>query len=131
MAVADAETGELLNVNHAMERLVGWQREALIGKSQKILHPDSGSDPVTPSFARHSNEMAGKPIESQVLTRQGELRDVEIKAAPVVLQGRHVILGFFRDITDRKCSERALFESNELLERVFANLRMLIAYMDT
>lgn len=129
IAVADAASGEILDVNRAMEQLSGWSRSELIGKSQKMLHP-SEPGAVSGSFVQHRSSREGQVIETQLVTRDGRIRDVEIKASSLELNGRKALMGFFRDITERRQYEQELFKSNELLERIFANIRMLIAYMD-
>ena len=108
IALADAETGELIDVNHAMEKLVGWEKSEIIGKSQKILHPPEPGE-VSSIFERHRTTREGEPIETQVVTQDGMIREVEIKAASMNLDGRRVMLGFFRDISEHKRFE-AQFE---------------------
>jgi diguanylate cyclase (GGDEF)-like protein/PAS domain S-box-containing protein len=133
IAVADAETGELIDLNSTMEQLSGWKKAELVGQSQRELHPpehtgEAGA--VTDAFARHRSDMEGQPIETRLLTKDGAIREVEIKSSLLVLDGRRVLMGFFRDITESRQYKQSLFNSKELLERIFANIRMLIAYMD-
>jgi diguanylate cyclase (GGDEF)-like protein/PAS domain S-box-containing protein len=133
IAVADAETGELIDVNQAMERLTGWEKTEVIGKSQKMLHPpepESEPSAVTRAFALHRSDKEGQSIKTQLLTKDGTIREVDIKSSLLALNGRRVLMGFFRDISERKQYQQSLYNSNELLERIFANIRMLIAYMD-
>ena len=108
IALADAETGELIDVNHAMEELVGWQKSEIIGKSQKILHPPEPGA-VSRSFEQHRTTRESEPIETQVINKDGTIREVEIKASSMNFDGRKVLLGFFRDISERKRYE-AQFE---------------------
>ena len=131
IGIADAETGEIIDLNSAMERLSGWNKSELIGKSQKILHPTE-RDPATVSgdFARHRSGKEGEVIETQLVTKGGKLREVSIKASTMNLSGRRALIGFFRDITEHKKYEQSLFKSNELMECIFANIRTLLAYMD-
>lgn len=109
IAVADAETGVVLDVNRAMERLVGWKKAELVGRSQKILHPpEPGSGLVSSSFARHRSSEDAIPIETQIVTKSGAIREVEVKASQLKLHGRNTLMGFFRDITERKTYEARL-----------------------
>ncbi|MDD5056973.1 MAG: EAL domain-containing protein [Sideroxydans sp.] len=131
IGIADAQTGELLDLNRAMERLSGWDKAELVGKPQKILHPaEAGQAAVSSCFAQHLAGADGERIETQLVTKYGELLDVSIKASTLNLDGRKALIGFFSDITERKLYQQSLFKTNELLERIFANLRTLIAYMD-
>ncbi|MBY0577758.1 MAG: EAL domain-containing protein [Burkholderiales bacterium] len=109
IALADAETGELIDVNHAMEKLVDREKSEIIGKPQKMLHPsEPGQDSVSSSFERHRSDKEGEPIETQIVTRSGMVREVEIKASSIHLNDRKVLLGFFRDISERKRYEAQL-----------------------
>ncbi|HCI13788.1 MAG TPA: hypothetical protein DFK12_07465 [Gallionellaceae bacterium] len=131
IALADAETGELIDVNHAMELLSGWGKAEIVGKPQKMLHPpELESTSMTAGFVRCRSDMGGQQFETHLVTKEGVFRNVEIRASHLNLNGRRVLIGFFRDITVRKEYEQHLFTANELLERIFANIRTLIAYMD-
>ncbi len=114
IALADAETGELLDVNHAMEKLVGSSKAKMIGKSQKILHPpEPSAHAVSRSLQLHRTSRKGESIETRILRKDGTTRDVEIRASTMELDGRKVLLGFFRDISDRKhYEERLEYQAN-------------------
>jgi diguanylate cyclase (GGDEF)-like protein/PAS domain S-box-containing protein len=126
IALADAETGEILDINHAMERLTGWDKAELIGKPQNILHPpEPEAAPVSSSFAQHRADNKGERLETQLLTKEGTIRPVAIKASHLNLNGRSVMIGFFGDMTERKASAarierltklyRALSEVNQAI----------------
>jgi len=116
IALADAETGILIDCNPALAALVGRERAELIGQHQKILHPPT-EDQITfsPTFIQHLGEKAGQVLETQVITKTGEIREVEIKANLLQLRGRRMLQGLFRDITERKRMGEQLNEKlNEL-----------------
>ena len=107
IALADAETGELRDINRAMERLVGWSRAELLGRPQWVLHPPSrDSRTPSPGCSRHRWAADGQVIEAQVLTRRGDVVDVEIKASSLQCNSRRILVGFFSDITERRRQER-------------------------
>ncbi len=107
IGLADAETGQILDINPALERLSGWTRKELIGKPQHVLHPPEPGQPFSPSFSRHRAATTGSTIETILLHRNGLNIDIQIHASPVILDGRRVLLGIFRDITREKRLERA------------------------
>ncbi|MBF0503203.1 MAG: PAS domain S-box protein [Candidatus Riflebacteria bacterium] len=106
-AVADADTGILLECNETLARMVGRSREELIGQPQTILHPPQVGNS---SFKRHLT-MGGETIETQIITKEGIVRDVEIKSNHINISGRRLFHGEFHDITERKLAEEALRES--------------------
>ncbi len=101
--IADAETGILIDCNRAAEELVGRERTELIGKHQKILHPpEEISGGFSTTFKLHLGEKAEQVLETKVITKSGEIKDVAIKAGPFELKGKRVIQGIFRDVTGSK-----------------------------
>jgi PAS domain S-box-containing protein len=102
-AVADAVTGILLDCNDELARMVGRSVEELIGQHQSILHPEApGKGENTENFDKHQAEMEGQILEDQLIDRDGNIVDVEIKATQMTLRGREVMHGFFYDVTERK-----------------------------
>ncbi|NLF37819.1 PAS domain S-box protein, partial [bacterium] len=100
IAVADFETGELLECNNAFLDLTGYALDELVGRSQKMLHPpEEGDSPVSRDFALHQSEKQGQTLASRMVTKSGALKDVEIKANAVDIGGRRVMIAFFRDVT--------------------------------
>ena len=107
ICLADAKTGEIIDCNQALADLVGRDRTKLIGQPQAILHPPANDGEVlTPEFRLHLGEKKGQTIETQVVTRDGKIRLVEIKANPLNLQGRAVQQEIFNDITEQKWTEK-------------------------
>jgi two-component system cell cycle sensor histidine kinase/response regulator CckA len=105
--IADAETGILLDCNHAGLELVGRAESELVGKHQSILHPPEELEgEFSRTFKQHLEEKEGQPLEAQVIAKNGEIRDVSIKANILELKGRKILQGMFRDITDQKRMEK-------------------------
>jgi PAS domain S-box-containing protein len=123
ICLADAETGLIIDCNQALSSLVGRERVELIGQSQKILHPPRNSDATfSPEFEQHLTDKEGKTLETQIVTRTGIIREVEIKANFVNIRGRKMLLGIFRDVTVRKKAEEKLRESEEKYRRIYENV---------
>ena len=120
IALADLQTGTLLDCNRALAALVGWERDELIGRPQQMLHPpEDHLGDVSVTFDQHRTGKRGQVITTRVVTKAGETRDVEIKANVVRLKGRDVVQGIFRDITERKRAEDALRESEARYRTLF------------
>ncbi len=103
--------GRVVFVNAAFERIYGWPREAWHGRR---------IDFVPPHEARRTREatqrvLAGETVvlETQRLTQDGRLLDVEIRATPVKEPGGALagIYAIHRDITEEKRQRRALQET--------------------
>jgi PAS domain S-box-containing protein len=117
--VADVKTGILIDCNRAASELVGRQKSELTGKHQRILHPEKNTTGFTSSFKQHLKDKEGQVIETQIITKNGEIKDVAIKASLFDIKGMKVLQGIFRDITERKEAEEVLRESEERYRALF------------
>ena len=103
--VADAETGILIDCNNAATTLTGRTKLEIIGKHQRFLHPDGNGGNFSESFEQHLGDKEGQIIETQIIQKNDEIRDVAIKANLIEVNGKRMLQGIFRDVTERK--ERA------------------------
>ena len=118
IAVADAETGVILDCNEALALLVERPRSELIGQPGRSLHPP---EHLLPPGARRTFEeyrSGGQDVvlETEVITSGGERRPVEVKATRLHLHGRPVLLGSFRDISGRLDADRDVQRLAALVE---------------
>ncbi|BAH76213.1 PAS domain S-box protein [Solidesulfovibrio magneticus] len=117
--VADRNTGILVECNEAAERFFGRSREQLIGRPQSVLHPPHTRlvNGVTEDFKRKATDPRGLE-EIKLLASDGEVRDAEVTARVFDIGENKLILGVFRDITERKRAEDALRESEQRYRRI-------------
>ncbi|MDL5361146.1 PAS domain S-box protein [Halalkalicoccus sp. NIPERK01] len=101
--VVDAETGTLLEVNHAAEELFGRPREELRGLHQTDLHPSDDREYYERVFAEHagSSGVIHDKRELSVVHADGHEIPVEISAASLELGDRRLVQGIFRDLRER------------------------------
>ena len=120
ITLADAKTGIIIDCNPAMAAIAGRVRAELIGQPQSILHPaDPGYPTLSPTFRQHLTEKRGHLLETQLVTKSGIIREVEIKANILNIQGQAIMQGIFHDITDRKRAEEAKIASETRYRRLF------------
>ncbi|MGD2066605.1 MAG: PAS domain S-box protein, partial [Candidatus Bathyarchaeota archaeon] len=121
--LADAKTGILVDCNRAATELIGRKKSGLIGKHQRILHPPELEEgEFSRAFEQHRKEKEAQVVEDRVITKSGEIRDVIISATRFTVEGRKFLQGTFRDITEKKKTEKQLRQERETLENVTENI---------
>ena len=112
----------MIDCNRAASELVGRKKSELVSEHQRILHsPEAIEGEFSRTYKQHRKEKEGQVLETQVITKTGEIRDVTIKANIFELGDKKLLQGTFRDITERKRVEAELRREKELMEMVTAN----------
>jgi PAS domain S-box-containing protein len=111
--------GNFLYGNRKSEEIIGYQLDELIGKNfleLNILTEDSLSKAAQLLQANIEGKSTG-PDEIELINKEGHIVPVEINTNVVQRMGQKIVLGFVRDITERKQAEKALRESEENFHR--------------
>src|SRR6266542_2293182 len=111
--------GKLLYVNPAGVRLFGAKNLGeLVGRCVlDFIHPDSL--PVVRERIRQVGAGETVPlIEEKFVTLNGEVRDVEVTAIPIIYERAPASQVIIRDITERKQGEASLAGEKRLLEMI-------------
>ena len=111
--LADVKTGIIIDCNSAATKLIGKGKSEIVGTHQRLLHPEPERDKI--DFEQHIEDINGHVLETQVMTSQGDIRDVAINASVIEIDGKKLMQGIFRDITDWKNTlEKVNFQSRLL-----------------
>ncbi|MCB2182427.1 MAG: PAS domain S-box protein [Desulfobulbaceae bacterium] len=98
--VAEAETGIIIDCNKAAAKTLGWRKEELIGRHQRSIHPEEEHvGNFSRTFKQHITDKNNQMLEAKVVTQNGELLDVDIKASTLEINGEKVIVAIFREKT--------------------------------
>jgi len=111
--------GKFIDGNKAAERLTGYKREELIGKSFLKLKLLSLAD-IPKAAKLLVKNLRGQPTgpDEFVLNRKDNSKViVEIFTYPVKIKGVTLVLGIARDITQRKQAERKIKQGYKKLQR--------------
>jgi PAS domain S-box-containing protein len=125
--LADAENGRILEVNKEGEVLLGRTREEIIGMHQSKLHPPEKAKEYRQRFATHIEKGRAADYEGEVIRKDGSIVPVNISAAPFTVEGKRLIFGLFRDITEQKQAERTLRESERRYRLLAENVTDVIS----
>ncbi|HKM60388.1 MAG TPA: PAS domain S-box protein, partial [Candidatus Bathyarchaeia archaeon] len=119
--VADVTTGVIIDCNVAASKLVGREKLELIGQNQSIIHPKGQMEGgFTGGFKQHLKDQT-ETIETQIIMKTGEIRDVAVKGTVFELNGKKLIQGVFRDVTDRNKNDHILKASEEKFRNLAEN----------
>ena len=115
--------GSFIDGNKAAEKVTGYKREELIGKSfltLKLLAPGQIKKAAKLLVKNRMGKATG-PDEFNILRKDGSTLPVEIRTIPVKVQGKSLILGIARDITERKKTEKSLLVAEKKYRSIFEN----------
>jgi len=115
--IADVKTGIILYANKRAEELMDMPAEKIVGMHQKQLHPADKAEKYKKLFSDHIRRGEAISEEVFVCRKDGHCIPVEISASVIEWDGKKVIQGIFRDITERVKSKEILQEQKESLEQ--------------
>ncbi|MBW2562032.1 MAG: PAS domain S-box protein [Deltaproteobacteria bacterium] len=94
------------------------------------IYPEYLREKVRAGFNRSTKESGKHVVERIVLRRDGTEVPVEILSQRIILRGKDVIQGIFRDITGRKKSEEKLRENEERFRKIFEGGSLGMAFLN-
>jgi PAS domain S-box-containing protein len=108
MFLADIQSGLLVDVNPAAERLMGYDRTELIGMHQSRLHPEDERSGIQEAFRRTAASSTLVP-GFHVQMKDGRCVPIEISSSdPFHAGDRLLVLGIFRDVSELEERETRL-----------------------
>jgi PAS domain S-box-containing protein/putative nucleotidyltransferase with HDIG domain len=108
MFAFDTNTGVLVSVNPAAESLSGYSREELLGSNIDLMHPEAERERVRGEFL-HSEKMPSRHAGYHIRHKDGRSLPVMISSSKsLVLDGRHVAIGVYFDVSELKENEHHL-----------------------
>jgi PAS domain S-box-containing protein len=131
--VADAvitvdETGTILFVNRAADKVFGYEEGELLGRDLKLLMPAHMRAPHEAGMRRYvetsRRHIPWEGVELPGLRSDGREIELEISFGEFTFGGRRYFTGVARDITERKRGERRLAAQYEVT-RVLASAATL------
>jgi len=117
LVVAEVDTGRIVRVSPAACAMFGYCEREFLEKRVSDIHPAASLGTVEAAFhAQAEGEQVMAP-GLPCARKDGSIFLADIAARPTIYAGRRCLVGFFRDITERKHAEEKLKRYADDLER--------------
>jgi PAS domain S-box-containing protein len=121
------ESSVLIAVNEAASVLTGYSREELL----KMRIPDLHDEPDLEAYRKYNKRIfKGEKVlsEARILRKDTTKVDAEFTNSRISISGKYYMHSTARDVTERKNSERKLFEFGERYRLLLENSGLGIGY---
>ena len=115
--LGDVETRQLMLPNPAMCRMLGYTEEELAGMNVDDIHPREDLAGVARQFEKQSRGELLVAEHIPMRRKDGSVFYADVTSVPLRLHGRSLLVGQFRDITERKKAEEEIRRLNAELEQ--------------
>ena len=115
------EIGVLIDANRAAEKLTGYERHEVVGKSLLSigLLPKNQIQKATELLYKISRKIPTDPEEITIIRKDGQSINVELRSYPVELGGRPLVLSTARDIDTHKKTIELIKKREEKYQKIF------------
>jgi PAS domain S-box-containing protein len=132
---ANIETQRLVFANPQMCQMMGYSLEELLKRGvADIIHPKESLPYVVDMFDMFTKQLTGEIILSKdmpILREDKQIIYCDISSRPLEIGKQPCLVGFFRDVTERKKAEKKLVESNSALEKRLSEITILQKELET
>lgn len=124
--ITDLE-GNFIDGNKAAERIIGYQKEELVGKNffQLNILPSYEIPKAQQALARNQQGLTTGPDEFTLKQKDNKEIAVEIFTYPLKIKDKPLVFAIARDITRRKRTEKDLLERNKELNCLYRISKIL------
>ncbi|RLC58197.1 MAG: hypothetical protein DRH89_01675 [Candidatus Cloacimonadota bacterium] len=124
-------SGLFTYVNPATSKISGYtESELLKMKFYDIIHPVYKDMVSQRGFSRLQGEDIESTYELKIITKQGDIRWIQISSDRIVINNQILVLGSAIDITESKITSEKKEESEAKLRALFAAIKDVILVLD-
>lgn len=121
-------------VNPMMETIIGYTPAEIMTWSaedvQALIYPPDRAIAWPLIYNVSEGLTDAWQCEYRIIRKDGAIRWLDVAATKVVYAGQRAVQVILSDITERKRIEKSMYQTNEMLERIFSTLHVSVAYMD-
>ena len=116
MAIVTIEDGRYIDVNEGYERLTGYRRDEVIGRTVRELRYWVDLSERDAMLSRLERDGRVRDIEVRFRKKCGEVMTCQVSAEPLVLEGVACVLSTTQEITQRKSHEAQMRLGSRVFE---------------
>ncbi len=105
--VADSKTKRFVFANPRICEITGYSLEELLQLNVSDIHPEKDLPYVTDQFTKQMQEKITLATDIPVLRKDRKVVYCDVNSRPAKIGEQEYLVGFFRDITERKKAEQA------------------------
>jgi PAS domain S-box-containing protein len=121
MMITELDTGRIIEVNESHERLTGYARDEVIGRTSVDIGSFRNLEEREEFVKAIVTKGSARLVESQIRNKDGRTVDVVYSSECFQLEGKKCIVSIIQDITERKRTEAALVANEERLRSFIDN----------
>jgi PAS domain S-box-containing protein len=118
--------GNVLDTNKKALELFGCSKDELLQRQVSELHPEEELEKTITAFKEAVQSGSGSLNDTKILRKDGKTVPVDITGSVIQYGDQRVVQGFFRDITERKLAEEAIWEAEEQYRLLVQNLPSVV-----
>ncbi len=125
---ADAVTRKFVLANPKICKLTGYSKKELLQRGIDDLHKKKDLPRVLGQFRRQVRKEISIAYNIPVLRKDRTIVYCDINSSSLRLKDKEIIVGFFRDVTERRKAEEALRQSESKYRTLLENLPQKIFF---
>lgn len=121
--LADVDSRSFIRVNRTMCEMLGYSQEEMEKLHIHDIHPVEDLPGVLADFEKQVSGDSPLAVDIPLMRKDGTIFFADVNTSRLVVDGKQHVLGMFRDVTQRRETEK---KEREAVERLRRALRMTI-----